>query len=121
MSHLISVPQSAIPATQLPVAIDYPAALATLKQREEKAGRTPTGSTSHRLVPLSDTQYVEVYTKVFALDIAARHRVQFQMLGSDAVAMQKRERLVFYSLTIPALCFKKITEMSEKALFADQV
>jgi integrase len=36
--------------------------LATLKQREEKAartaGRAPTGSTSHRLVLLSDTQYV---------------------------------------------------------------
>ncbi len=33
--------------------------LATLKQREEKAartaGRTPTGNTSNRLVPLSDT------------------------------------------------------------------
>ncbi|KKF38618.1 site-specific integrase [Hafnia paralvei] len=161
--------------------------LATLKQREEKAartaGRTPTGSTSHRLVPLSDTQYVsqlqmmiatlkipqerrnkrsgrmekariwsvtdrtvrtwineavdaaaadgvtfsvpvtphtfrhsyamhmlyagiplkvlqslmghksvsstEVYTKVFALDVAARHRVQFQMPEDEAVALLK--------------------------------
>lgn len=161
--------------------------LATLKQREEKAartaGRTPTGSTSHRLVPLSDMQYVlqlqmmiatlkipnerrnkrsgrmekariwsvtdrtvrtwineaveaaaadgvtfsvpvtphtfrhsyamhmlyagiplkvlqslmghksvsstEVYTKVFALDVAARHRVKFSMSGEDAVAMLK--------------------------------
>lgn len=161
--------------------------LATLKQREEKAartaGRAPTGSTSHRLVPLSDAQYVsqlqmmiatlkipqerrnkrsgrmekpriwsvtdrtvrtwineavdaaaadrvtfsvpvtphtfrhsyamhmlyagiplkvlqslmghksvsstEVYTKVFALDVAARHRVQFSMSGEDAVAMLK--------------------------------
>lgn len=161
--------------------------LATLKQREEKAartaGRAPTGSTSHRLVPLSDVQYVsqlqmmiatlkipnerrnkrsgrmekarvwsvtdrtvrtwineavdaaaadgvslsvsvtphtfrhsyamhmlyagiplkvlqslmghksvsstEVYTKVFALDVAARHRVQFQMPETDAVAMLK--------------------------------
>lgn len=161
--------------------------LATLKQREEKAartaGRAPTGSTSHRLVPLSDAQYVsqlqmmiatlkipqerrnkrsgrmekarvwsvtdrtvrtwineavdaaaadgvsfsvpvtphtfrhsyamhmlyagiplkvlqslmghksvsstEVYTKVFALDVAARHRVQFQMPETDAVAMLK--------------------------------
>lgn len=161
--------------------------LATLKQREEKAartsGRTPTGNASHRLVPLSDTQYVsqlqmmiatlkipqerrnkrsgrmekariwsvtdrtvrtwineavdaaaadgvtfsvpvtphtfrhsyamhmlyagiplkvlqslmghksvsstEVYTKVFALDVAARHRVQFQMPEADAVAMLK--------------------------------
>lgn len=31
----------------------------------------------------------EVYTKVFALDVAARHRVQFQMPGPDAVAMLK--------------------------------
>ncbi len=28
-----------------------------------------------------------VYTKVFALDVAARHRVQFLMPGDDAVAM----------------------------------
>ncbi|ENX6104467.1 site-specific integrase, partial [Salmonella enterica] len=162
--------------------------LATLKQRVEKAARTagriPSGSQSHRLVPLSDNQYVselqmmvatlkiplerrnrrtgrtekarlweitdrtvrtwigeaveaaaadgvtfsvpvtphtfrhsyamhmlyagiplkvlqalmghksisstEVYTKVFALDVAARHRVQFQMPESDAVSMLKR-------------------------------
>lgn len=161
--------------------------LATLKQRAERAartaGRNPAGSQVHRLVPLSDTQYVsqlqmmvatlkiplerrnkrtgrtekariweitdrtartwvneavdaaaadgvtlsvpvtphtfrhsyamhmlyagiplkvlqslmghksisstEVYTKVFALDVAARHRVQFQMLGADAVALLK--------------------------------
>ncbi|UQY55007.1 site-specific integrase [Salmonella enterica] len=161
--------------------------LATLKQRAEKAARTagrmPSGSQPHRLVPLSDNQYVselqmmvatlkiplerrnrrtgrtekarlweitdrtvrtwigeaveaaaaddvtfsvpvtphtfrhsyamhmlyagiplkvlqalmghksvsstEVYTKVFALDVAARHRVQFQMPGADAVAMLK--------------------------------
>lgn len=31
----------------------------------------------------------EVYTKVFALDIAARHRVQFQMAEADAVNMLK--------------------------------
>ncbi|RRE79384.1 hypothetical protein EAO19_31060 [Klebsiella pneumoniae] len=31
----------------------------------------------------------EVYTKVFALDVAARHRVQFQMPEADAVAMLK--------------------------------
>jgi hypothetical protein len=31
----------------------------------------------------------EVYTKVFALDVAAHHRVQFQMLGIEAVAMLK--------------------------------
>lgn len=31
----------------------------------------------------------EVYTKVFALDVAARHRVQFQMPESVAVAMMK--------------------------------
>lgn len=161
--------------------------LATLKQRAERAtrtaGRNPAGSQVHRLVPLSDTQYVsqlqmmvatlkiplerrnkrtgrtekariweitdrtvrtwlseaveaaaadgvtfsvpvtphtfrhsyamhmlyagiplkvlqslmghksisstEVYTKVFALDVAARHRVQFQMPGPEAVAMLK--------------------------------
>nr|AFK90420.1 Resolvase [Salmonella enterica subsp. salamae] len=161
--------------------------LTTLKQRAEKAARTagrmPSGSQPHRLVPLSDNQYVselqmmvatlkipperrnrrtgrtekvrprestdrtvrtwigeaveaaaadgvtfsvpvtphtfrhsyamhmlyagiplkvlqslmghksvsstEVYTKVFAPDIAARHRVQFQMPGADAVAMLK--------------------------------
>lgn len=161
--------------------------LATLKQRTEKAartsGRAPAGSQVHRLVPLSDNQYVsqlemmvatlkiplerrnkrtgkiekariweitdrtvrtwlseaveaaaadgvtfsvpvtphtlrhsyamhmlyagiplkvlqslmghksisstEEYTKVFALDVAARHRVQFQMCGADAVAMLK--------------------------------
>lgn len=162
--------------------------LATLKQRGEKAargpGRTPAGVISHRLVPLSDPQFVswlemmvstlkiplerrrpdtgrmekvrlwsitdrtartwlneavdaaaadgvtfsvpvtlhtfrhsyamhllyagiplkalqslmghknakstEVYTKVFALDVAARHRVQFQMPGNEAVAMLKK-------------------------------
>lgn len=161
--------------------------LATLKQRTEKAarpaGRAPAGSQAHRLVPLSDPQYVsqlemmvatlkiplerrnkrsgrtekariweitdrtvrtwlseavesaaadgvtfsvpvtphtfrhsyamhmlyagiplkvlqslmghksisstEVYTKVFALDVAARHRVQFQMSGDEAVALLK--------------------------------
>ncbi|ELO0596943.1 phage integrase family protein [Salmonella enterica] len=31
----------------------------------------------------------EVYTKVFALDVAARHRVQFQMPETEAVAMLK--------------------------------
>ncbi|WP_313063917.1 site-specific integrase [Atlantibacter hermannii] len=164
--------------------------LATLKQRAEKAarnaGRLPAGTTPHRLVPLSDTQYVaqlemmvatlkiplerrnkrtgrtekarlweitdrtvrtwineaveaaaadgvtfsvpvtphtfrhsyamhmlyagiplkvlqslmghksvsstEVYTKVFALDVAARHRVQFLMPGSDAVAILMGQR-----------------------------
>lgn len=159
--------------------------LATLKQRTEKAarpaGRAPAGSTSHRIVPLSDSHYVsqlemmvatlkiplerrnkrtgrmekariweitdrtvrtwlneaveaaaadgvtfsvpvtphtfrhsyamhmlyagiplkilqtlmghksvsstEVYTKVFALDVAARHRVRFEMPGEEAVAL----------------------------------
>ncbi len=163
--------------------------LASLKQRSEKAtrtaGRAPAGSKTHRLVPLSDTQYVsqlemmvatlkiplerrnkrtgrtekariweitdrtvrtwineavdsaaadgvtfsipitphtfrhsyamhmlyagiplkvlqslmghksvsstEVYTKVFALDVAARHRVQFQMPAADAVALLKAQ------------------------------
>ncbi|MNQ99739.1 Tyrosine recombinase XerD [compost metagenome] len=161
--------------------------LATLKQRTEKAartaGRAPSGQVPHRMVPLSDPQYVsqlemmvatlkipqerrnktsgkmekarlwnitdrtvrtwlgeavdaaaadgvrfsvpvtphtfrhsyamhmlyagiplkvlqslmghkslsstEVYTKVFALDVAARHRVQFQMPESEAVEMLK--------------------------------
>jgi site-specific recombinase XerD len=31
----------------------------------------------------------ELYTKVFALDVAARLRVQFQMPGTDAVALLK--------------------------------
>ena len=164
--------------------------LATLKQRTEKAartaGRAPAGSQAHRLVPLSDHQYVnqlqtmvatlkiplerrnkrtgrtekariweitdrtvrtwlneavdaatadgvtfsvpvtphtfrhsyamhmlyagiplkvlqslmghksisstEVYTKVFALDVAARHRVQFAMPETDAVALMKQLR-----------------------------
>lgn len=35
------------------------------------------------------TSSTEVYTKVFALDVAARHRVQFQMPAADAVAMLK--------------------------------
>ena len=159
--------------------------LATLKQRTEKAartaGRTPAGSSSHRIVPLSDSHYVsqmemmvatlkiplerrnkrtgrmekariweitdrtvrtwlneaveaaaadgvnfsvpvtphtfrhsyamhmlyagiplkilqtlmghksvsstEVYTKVFALDVAARYRVRFEMSGEEAVAL----------------------------------
>ena len=162
--------------------------LATLKQRAEKstrtAGRLPAGTLPHRLVPLSDTQYVsqlqmmvatlkiplerrnkrsgrtekariweitdrtvrtwlseaveaaandgvtfsvpvtphtfrhsyamhmlyagiplkvlqslmghksvsstEIYTKVFALDIAARHRVQFAMPETEAVALMKQ-------------------------------
>ncbi|HAK5802695.1 TPA: phage integrase family protein [Salmonella enterica] len=205
---------SPVQPVHLPVAVDYPAALAlrqmalvqdelpkyllvpdlhrkmllaTLKQRTEKAARTagrlPSGSQPHRLVPLSDNQYVsqlqmmvatlkiplerrnrrtgrtekariweitdrtvrtwigeaveaaaadgvtfsvpvtphtfrhsyamhmlyagiplkvlqslmghksvsstEVYTKVFALDVAARHRVQFQMPENEAVAMLK--------------------------------
>jgi len=32
----------------------------------------------------------EVYTKVFALDVAARHRVQFSMPGDEAVALIKK-------------------------------
>ncbi|MER1383291.1 tyrosine-type recombinase/integrase, partial [Klebsiella pneumoniae] len=32
----------------------------------------------------------EVYTKVFALDVAARHRVQFAMPEADAVALMKQ-------------------------------
>lgn len=32
-------------------------------------------------------KHTEIYTRLFALDVAARHRVQFQMPGNDAVAM----------------------------------
>jgi site-specific recombinase XerD len=32
----------------------------------------------------------EIYTKVFALDIAACHRVQFSMPGTEAVALLKQ-------------------------------
>lgn len=32
----------------------------------------------------------EVYTKVFALDVAARHRVQFAMPEAEAVALIKK-------------------------------
>lgn len=31
----------------------------------------------------------EVYTKIFALDVAAQQRVQFSMPGADAVAILK--------------------------------
>ena len=36
----------------------------------------------------------EVYTKVFALDVAARHRVQFHMPGNEAVAMLRKIKFV---------------------------
>ena len=32
----------------------------------------------------------EVYTKVFALDVAARHRVQFGIAETEAVALMKQ-------------------------------
>lgn len=32
----------------------------------------------------------ELYTKVFALDVAASHRVQFQMIGAEAVSLLKQ-------------------------------
>ncbi len=35
----------------------------------------------------------EVYTKVFALDVAARHRVQFQMPGAEAAAIIKKSEI----------------------------
>lgn len=179
----------ALTRSDFSLASPYPfVQLATLKQRSEKAartaGRAPASSQAHRLVPLSDAQYVsqlemmvatlkiplerrnkrsgrtekariweitdrtvrtwlreaveaaaadgvtfsvpvtphtfrhsyamhmlyagiplkvlqslmghksvsstEVYTKVFALDVAARHRVQFAMPESDAVALIKQ-------------------------------
>ncbi len=33
----------------------------------------------------------EVYTQVFALDVAARHRVQFSIPGTERVAVLKQE------------------------------
>lgn len=36
----------------------------------------------------------EVYTKVFALDVAARHRVQFHMPGNEAVAILLKTKFV---------------------------
>ncbi len=33
----------------------------------------------------------EVHTKVFALDLAARYRVQFSMPGNEAVAMLRKD------------------------------
>lgn len=33
----------------------------------------------------------EVYTKVFALDVAARHRVQFSMPEQDAVTLLRQQ------------------------------
>ncbi|EBC7388802.1 phage integrase family protein, partial [Salmonella enterica] len=41
------------------------------------------------LMGLKSVSSTEVYAKVFALDVAARHRVQFQMSENDAVAMLK--------------------------------
>ncbi|MDI8978101.1 hypothetical protein MJN47_31280, partial [Salmonella enterica subsp. enterica serovar Lubbock] len=38
----------------------------------------------------------EVYTKVFALDVAARHRVQFSMPESDAVTMLKNRHASYH-------------------------
>jgi len=55
----------------------------------------------------------EVYTKVFALDVAARHRVQFAMPESDAVAMPKT-----IILRINALALYGNVELSGYAVFA---
>lgn len=41
------------------------------------------------LMGLKSISSTEVYTRVFALDVAARYRVQFQMPEADAVAMLK--------------------------------
>ncbi|HFV4813684.1 TPA: tyrosine-type recombinase/integrase [Escherichia coli] len=74
--------------------------LATLKQRTEKTFRH--SYAMHMLyagIPLKVLQSLmghksisstEVYTKVFALDVAARHRVQFAMPEADAVALIKQ-------------------------------
>lgn len=36
----------------------------------------------------------EVYPKVFTLDVAALHRVQFQMPGAEAVAVIKKSKIL---------------------------
>jgi len=71
-------------AAQLPVAIDYPAALTVraaghTQQRAEKAartaGRAPAGSQAHRLVTLSDANYVcQLEMMVAALKIPLERR-----------------------------------------------
>ncbi|ALX94064.1 hypothetical protein AV650_11125 [Serratia fonticola] len=42
----------------------------------------------------------EVYTKVFALDVSARHRVKFQIPELDAIAILKRGNLVLLVTSI---------------------
>jgi Fe2+ or Zn2+ uptake regulation protein len=49
---------------------------------------------------------------VFALDVAARHRVQFQMPGAEAVAMLK-ERFNGYRLTRSRLAISPCLSRSE--------
>lgn len=47
----------------------------------------------------------EVYTKVFALDVAARHRVQFQMDGAEAVNMLRGNfDCQLKNTVVPPLC-----------------
>ncbi|PCR11332.1 hypothetical protein CQA67_30090, partial [Klebsiella pneumoniae] len=43
-----------------------------------------------RLMGHKSISSTEVYTKVFALDVAARHRVQFAMPEAEAVALIKK-------------------------------
>lgn len=44
----------------------------------------------HSLMGHKSISSTEVYTKVFALDVAARHRVQLQMPGDQAVVLLKK-------------------------------
>ena len=62
--------------TRRPVLVDHNNAGIPLKVLQSLMGHKSISST-------------EVYTKVFALDVAARHRVQFSMPESDAVTMLK--------------------------------
>ena len=57
-----------------------------LERRNKRTGRTE----KVRLMGHKSISSTEVYTKVFALDVAARHRVQFSMAEADAVAMLKK-------------------------------
>ena len=62
--------------TRWPVLVDHNNAGIPLKVLQSLMGHKSISST-------------EVYTKVFALDVATRHRVQFSMPESDAVTMLK--------------------------------
>ncbi|EBX5878441.1 hypothetical protein DSR90_18440 [Salmonella enterica subsp. enterica serovar Gatuni] len=88
MQHLPAPIHHARDAAQLPVAIDYPAALA-LRQMSMVHDELP----KYLLAPEVSAllHYVPDLRRkmLLALDVAARHRVQFSMPESDAVTMLK--------------------------------